>query len=144
MDIKLTDEKPKTIYQRLSDFREEVGSLTKDGKNPAFKSRYATLAGILEAVNPVLRAHGLVFYQAPCAAPDGVAALRTVIVTLDGKEEIEGRAEMRPADTKPQTYVSCLTYLRRTGLEALIGLPTEDDDGNAASGTPTKTEANPF
>lgn len=34
----------------------------------------------------------------------------------------------------PQDYFATTTYLRRACLQAILGIPAEDDDGNAASG----------
>ena len=37
-------------------------------------------------------------------------------------------------DASPQVVGSCVTYLRRYGLQAMVGIAPEDDDGNAAQG----------
>ena len=43
---------------------------------------------------------------------------------------------MVPVDNKPQTVGGCITYARRYGILAILGLAPEDedDDGNTASG----------
>lgn len=126
----------KNIYQRLSDFREDVGKVAKDGNNPAFRSKYATLPGILDAIQEPLRKNGLVFLQTLNATTDGNVSLSTSIFTLEGHElSLNGTIVMKPADAKPQTVGSLITYARRYGLVTLLGLNVDDDDdGNAASG----------
>lgn len=127
----------KNIYQRLSDFREDVGKVAKDGSNPAFRSKYATLPGILEAIQEPLRKNGLTFVQWLNSSEDGSVALTTEIVLVDDYEApgLTSTSVMKPADSKPQTYGSLITYARRYGLVTLLGLNVDDDDdGNAASG----------
>jgi hypothetical protein len=48
-------------------------------------------------------------------------------------EWISGVLEIKPVKTDPQGIGSALTYARRYGLMAMIGIAPEDDDGNAAS-----------
>lgn len=130
-------ETKKNIYQRLSDFREDVGKVAKDGNNPAFRSKYATLPGILDAIQEPLRKNGLTFVQWLNSSEDGSVALTTEIVLVDDYEApgLTSTSVMKPADSKPQTYGSCITYARRYGLVTLLGLNVDDDDdGNAASG----------
>lgn len=130
-------ETKKNIYQRLSDFREDVGKVAKDGNNPAFRSKYATLPGILDAIQEPLRKNGLTFVQWLNSSEDGSVAMTTEIVLVDDYEApgLTSTSVMKPADSKPQTYGSCITYARRYGLVTLLGLNVDDDDdGNAASG----------
>ena len=138
-------ENKKTIYERLSDFREAVGKVAKDGANPAFRSRYATLPGILDAIQEPLRANGLVFIQSSRVTESGDVAVLTAIRKIEASPDdygITGEMSMRPVDQKPQTYGSCLTYLRRYGLVTVLGLNVDDDDdGNAASGVKPKMAA---
>ena len=39
-----------------------------------------------------------------------------------------------PEITDPQKILACITYYRRGTLTSLLGLQSEDDDGNTASG----------
>ena len=128
-------ETKKTIYHALSDFQQKVGKIAKDGKNPAFRSKYATLPGILDAIQEPLRDCGLAFTQ----VPSGLGKLTTTVRHLPTGEEISGTIEMVAPDSKPQTYGSLITYQRRYALVAMLGLNVdEDDDGNAASGVKAK------
>lgn len=132
-------DKKETIYHALSAFQSKVGKIAKDGTNPAFRSKYATLPGILDAIAEPLRECGLAFTQ----IPSGLGKLTTKVVHLPSGESIEGEIEMHPVDQKPQTYGSVITYQRRYALVSMLGLNVDDDDdGNAASGVkPTATYA---
>jgi len=49
-------------------------------------------------------------------------------------ESMTGRTPVLTKDnTDPQKMGSGITYAKRYGLQAAFGLPSEDDDGNAAS-----------
>ena len=45
----------KTINSKLLAFQTKVNAIKKDGKNPHFKSSYATLNQILSDVKPLLQ-----------------------------------------------------------------------------------------
>ena len=52
----------------------------KDAENPFFKSNYADLASVWEAVKEPLSHNGLSVAQMPMPGPDGVGRLRTVLI----------------------------------------------------------------
>lgn len=104
----------------------------KDAENPFFKSNYADLASVWEAVKEPLSNNGLSVAQMPMPGPDGVVRLRTVLMHTSG-EWIGGDLDMRPVKNDPQSIGSCLTYARRYALSAITGVATEDDDANAAT-----------
>ena len=47
----------KTIYQNLFEAKKHIGKISKDSKNPFFKSKYFDINGLLNAVEPVLAEH---------------------------------------------------------------------------------------
>lgn len=116
-------------------------SIVKDGKNPAFRSKYATLDGIMAAVRPALAANGLAVVQGAIhPETDGPKlvglSVESVLVHTSG----EWMATMVPVPvTKSDAHGlgSALSYGRRYGISALLALTTdEDDDGNAATRPP--------
>ena len=120
--------------------------IVKDGKNPAFRSKYATLDGIMAAVRPALAANGLAVVQGAIhPETDGPKlvglAVESVLVHTSG----EWMATMVPVPvTKSDAHGlgSALSYGRRYGISALLALTTdEDDDGNAATRPPQRQES---
>lgn len=120
----------KNLATALNKFQAEVEPVKKGASNPFFKSKYADLASIIEAIRKPLSDNGLSFAQFP--AGDG--GLTSILMHTSG-EWIEETYIMKPVDAKPQTAGSAITYMRRYALGAMLGIATEeDDDGNAASG----------
>lgn len=109
----------------------EIESAAKDKINPAFKSKYADIASVIDAIKPVLAKHNLAFYQRPQPSEDGVL-VQTLLRHVSG-EEVDLGTLYVPANKKDaQGFGSALTYARRYALMTAFGVPAEDDDGNAA------------
>ena len=107
----------------------DLGSATKNSKNPHFRSNYADLASTIAALEP-LKGHGVWFMQNTLDAENGVAVETFYI---GHGEKISAGVLFVPATKRDaQGYGSALTYARRYGLQTAFGLATEDDDGNAA------------
>lgn len=129
-----TSEKIGEMAKALAAFQKEVKPIKKDGTNPHFKSKYAKLDSIMDAVRPLLSAQGLVLIQSQNA---------TRLLHTSG-EWIEVTVDLAPSSGKPQDYGSAMTYARRYGASAILGLATEDDDdGNAAQAASTRKPAAP-
>lgn len=119
----------------LSEAQGEFPVVAKESSNPFFKSKYAELSTIVRTIQPVLRKHGLSVTQLTEDGENGVS-VRTVLMHKTG-EYISGVLRMRPVKDDPQGIGSAITYARRYGLSAILGIATDDDDddGAAASGT---------
>jgi len=105
----------------------------KDTDNPFFKSRYADLAGVWESVRGLLAANDLAFVQLPTT--EGPKVSVTGLLLHKSGESIESTITGAAKDAMPQSIGSCITYLRRYQMSAMLGIAAEDDDGAAASGT---------
>jgi hypothetical protein len=124
--------------------------IAKDGKNPAFRSRYATLDGIMETVRPALAAHGLAVVQGVVHPETGEGGrlvgimVETRLVHTSG-EWLASVVPVPVAKGDAHGLGSALSYGRRYGISALLALSTdEDDDGNAAAkAPPAKPQAKP-
>lgn len=92
--------------------------------------RYADLASLLDAVTPALLAQGLILTQAP-ANDDALGLVLVSRISHTSGQWIEGVYPMN-AYPKPQEMGSQVTYARRYGAQALLGLAAEDDDGKTA------------
>lgn len=115
----------------------EMKSALKDSTNPHFRSKYADLSSVIEAVKAALHKHGIVYVQGVEDA-DGGVAIETRLIHTSG-EWISSTLRIPASKQDAQGYGSAITYGRRYGLQAMCGVPAEDDDGNAATATaPTK------
>jgi hypothetical protein len=122
--------------KELLDFQKKVSAIKKDGKNPHFKSTYATLTQILSEVKPVLSECGLIVMQ-----PIRDNRVGTIVTNGD-KLTIESWIEL-PVGLNPQQLGSAITYFRRYTLAALLSLEIEDDDANLATVKPSKQSCTP-
>lgn len=125
------------IAKALLTFSVKIGKIKKDANNPFFKSKYAPLPQIQDAIAEPLQESGLVLTQIP--AGEG---LITMLLHAETGEYIMATSEMKPVKNDPQSIGSAITYHRRYSIAALLNLNIdEDDDGNAAS-QPTQTQSN--
>lgn len=104
---------------------------TKDRANPHFKSRYADLASVVDACRAPLSANGIAVLQ-PARVTESAVEVDTLLVHASG-QWVGETLTASVADAKAQTIGSAITYLRRYGLAAMVGVAPDDDDGNAAS-----------
>jgi hypothetical protein len=117
----------------------ELRAITKDGTNPHFKSKFATLDAIIAEVRPSLAANGLAVIQGattPHTTESGIVTAFTVETMLvhESGEWVLSAVVMPIIKADPQGAGAAITYGRRYGISALLSLATEeDDDGNAAS-----------
>ena len=127
------------LNSALNDFR-KAATVGKSGKNPMFKSQYSTLGDVLTALNGIAD-FGLSFQQ--FFSDDCIV---TVVAHVETGEQFTSAIPVRPEKNTPQSYISCVTYLRRASLMTMFGLNTDDDDGNLASGSgafPSRSQPKP-
>jgi hypothetical protein len=111
----------------------ELNAVSKDGNNPHFRSKYATLQNIVESTRDTLRKHGLAVVQT-FGETDGTYINLITTLLHESGEYISGTFTMRPSKADPQGLGSATTYARRYALSAVLGIVAdEDDDGNASS-----------
>jgi ERF superfamily len=109
----------------------KIEGAVKGKTNPAFRSKYADLAAVVDAIKPALAEHGLWFRQITHPA-DGGVCVETVIHHSSGESLACGPLFVPASKQDAQGFGSALTYCRRYSLMAAFGVPAEDDDGNAA------------
>jgi hypothetical protein len=137
---KAVPSKEYNLKTAMLEFQKLSISASKDGKNPHFKSNYATLEAVIQAVNQGNQ-FGLYFTQeityvfhAEHEVP--VPAVRTTVhhINDDNTYVSECPIILQPASLQnPQKLGAAITYLKRYTLQSVYGLPSEDDDGNLAS-----------
>ena len=95
-------------------------------KGMKIKYSYAELADVLDVIRKPLTDNGLAILQ-PASIADGHVIVTTMLTHASG-EWISSDLSMDCTDTTPQEQGSALTYARRYGLSALVGIASEDDD----------------
>jgi len=105
----------------------------KTANNPFFKSKYADLSSIINAVKGPLLEQGITYVQGVQDAEEGVA-VETMLIHTSG-EWVSSTLRIPASKQDAQGYGSAISYGRRYGLQAMCGVPAEDDDGNAATAT---------
>lgn len=125
----------KELATALKGFQAEVANVPKEGTNPFYKSKYATLEAVIDTAKPTLAKHGLSFAQFP-----SFEGLTTILMHTSG-EWISSDAKIVMKDQTPQGQGSAITYMRRYALSAILGLATEDDDDGQVASTPAKAPA---
>jgi hypothetical protein len=118
----------------------ELNAVSKDGTNPHFRSKYATLQNIVESCRDTLRKHGLAVVQTFSETDGTYINLDTTLLHESG-EWIAGTFTMTPTKHDPQGMGSATTYARRYALSAILGIVTDDDDDGNASSQPSGDRA---
>ncbi len=107
--------------------------------NPHFKSRYADLAAVWDAIREPLAKNGLSITQQSEPRDNGNYVLRTVMRHISG-QWVASEYPI-PTNLKPQELGTWKTYLRRYELSSICGIASdEDNDGEITS----KVEDNPL
>jgi len=101
----------------------------RDASNPFFKSHYATMESIWEAIRDTLTKNGLSIVQSTELV--GTAwAVRTVLIHSSG-EWIDSLYPILSDKPGAQSFGAGHSYARRFSLMGVVGIPTHDDDGES-------------
>jgi hypothetical protein len=110
----------------------EMGGAVKDAKNPFFKSSYADLTSVIKAIKEPFNKNGLSYVQLPTTSDGGKGiGVKTILMHTSG-QFIESEFYLPITKADPQAGGSAITYARRYALQAMAGIPTADDDAEAA------------
>ena len=112
------------IYVKLWKAKHEIKGVTKGKDNPYFKSKYADLNAILDAVEPILLKYNLIVLQ-----PILEGCVVTQIIDIETGEKVESKL-LLPIINDPQKQIAGVTYFRRATLQSLLSLQAIDNDGN--------------
>ena len=123
------------VMMKLWHAKQEIGKVYKNANNPHFKRSYADLNAILQTVEPILLAHGLLLMQ-----PINDGCVITRIFDTETATCVESSMRL-PEATTPQQMGSAVSYYRRYSLTSLLCLQTTDDDAELASKPKAKPTA---
>ena len=139
------ESKRQEFFTDLVKAQGEMQSVSKDSSNPHFKSKYASLAAVLDEIRPALNRNRLALMQPSTfkKSEDGLSTIlctNTIISHVNGFS-LEFQSEMIiKASPSPQEQGSAMSYNRRYGLMSLFAIPADDDDGNEASNKSSDAE----
>jgi len=126
-----TSESIINLIPALLNAQKEITFAAKDAENPHYKSKYANLESVIEAIKKPLNDNGIVFVQAFEVSQPGYLCLNTRLMHISG-EWIEDFLQLPLQKADAQGYGSAATYARRYALSAITGLFQADDDGQEA------------
>lgn len=113
----------------------------KDANNPFFKSKYADLSSVVEAIRDALSGNGLSYMQHLHPSEKHEVCVETVLLHASGQWVSCGTLTVPVSKHDAQGFGSALTYARRYSLSAAVGVVADDDDGNAAAAAAPKAPA---
>ena len=115
----------------------EMSHAVLDQVNPHFKSKFASLKSVIDAVKPALNKNGIAFVQ-EAVQVDGMTYIETVLYG-HGETLRTGPVPVVADKQNAQGFGSGMTYAKRYSLSMALGVSAEsDDDGAAASKAPPK------
>jgi len=141
-----TSESIGEIAKALTKFQGEVKSPKATTENPFFKSKYATLAQIQDAIRDEAKKNGLSIIQSAGAGNEfshGAVHITTRIIHESGEWIESDTLMLTPDKPTPQGAGSAITYGRRYSLSAILGISSEEDDDANAAEPDTKKPSKP-
>lgn len=123
------------LIESLVKAQSEMTHAAFDQTNPHFKSKFASLKSVIDAIKPALNANGIFFMQVSHPLDHGVG-IETIFCKAD--EKLSTGVVMVPVDkANAQGLGSALTYAKRYSLAMACGIAADvDDDGNGAAAAP--------
>ena len=127
--------KETNLIESLVKAQSEMTHAAFDQTNPHFKSKFASLKSVLDAIKPALNANGIFFMQVSHPLDNGVG-IETIFCKAD--EKLSTGVVMVPVDkANAQGLGSALTYAKRYSLAMACGIAADvDEDGNDAAANP--------
>jgi len=123
----------KSIHEKLFIIQQEIGAITKGSENPFYKSKYFDINELIGQLMPLLKKHKLLLLQPLVTNEFEQNGVETQLIEVETGSMVKSFCKF-PDMNDPQKMGSAITYLRRYTLQSLLGLQSEDDDANKASG----------
>jgi hypothetical protein len=120
----------KEIALALNKAQKEMSNAIKDSKNPFFKSTYADLNSVREAVLPPLNNHGISVLQLTLTE-NGRNFVRTTLLHSSGEYICSDTEIVTSKQNDAQALGSAISYARRYGLQAMLCVGAVDDDAES-------------
>jgi hypothetical protein len=127
-----TSDSIKQIAEALVSAQKEIRFAVKDSTNPHYKSKYANINSVIDAVKAPLNNNGIAILQSLSPSDDNKLHLTTRLIHSSG-EWIEDTAVCPIQKQDPQGLGSAISYIRRYSISSLCALYADDDDGQSAA-----------
>ena len=119
------------LAEALAKAQAEMEGAKKESVNPFFKSNYADLHAVIKSSFPYLSKHGLSVTQGNEMIM-GAVCVTTTLMHSSG-QWIRSKVKLPLAKKDAQGVGSAITYGRRYGLSAIVGIAQYDDDAQSIS-----------
>jgi len=127
--------KQQSINEKLFNLQQEIGTISKDAKNPFYKSKYFDINSLIKQLHEKLGKYRLSLKQPiKFDAINNLSYIQTYFECADTSQRSDSSEMKLPEISDPQKMGSIITYYRRYTLVSLLALQAVDDDGNLGSG----------
>ncbi len=132
METTFSSDKITDLATTMISVQQALTPALKDATNTFTNSSYATLKSVMDVCRETLLQNGIWLTQYPVPVETGHLGLVTKIIHAATGQWQASLIVMPLPKSDPQGYGSALTYARRYGVSALLGIITEDDDAEGA------------
>ena len=115
----------------LAKAQSEMEGAKKESTNPFFKSNYADLHAVIKSAFPHLSKHGLSVSQGNEMIM-GAICVTTTLMHSSG-QWLRSKVKLPLSKKDAQGVGAAITYGRRYGLSAIVGIAQYDDDAQSIS-----------
>ena len=120
------------LAKALINVQRTIQPAVKDATNPFVQNRYATLNSVMDSCREALLGNSIWMTQFPVPAEPGYLGLVTKLTHAESGQWQSSLAVVPLPKADPQGMGSAMTYARRYALSAMLGIVTDDDDGEDA------------
>ena len=113
----------------LAKVQSELEGAKKESTNPFFKSSYADLHAVIKSAFPYLSKNGLSVSQGN-EMVQGAVCVTTLLMHSSG-QWLRSKVKLPLSKVDAQGVGAAITYGRRYGLSAIVGIAQYDDDANS-------------
>lgn len=135
----------KNLAGALAKAQAEMPVVRMDAKNPFLKYKYATLGAVINACRPILAKYEFSVIQLPVNEGDRIG-VDTMLLHSSGEwiaDSVFIPIDEQKGLSVAQTVGVAITYVRRYGLAALLGLYADEDTDASENGNSEHGELPP-
>jgi hypothetical protein len=132
------------LAKALTTVQASLAPAKRDSTNPYYGSTYADLSSVWESCREILAKNGLCVIQGNSVGDANTLIVETILIHESG-QWVQSELCLPLSKSDPQGVGSAMTYGRRYGLAAIVGIVADaDDDGNAASAKNSNGNVSPM